>query len=294
MIEAYAFLAMFSVQLAMMSVVFPAWLVRRLRRFAPGMATERYAQLHPGRDYHRDMERVSSRFRASCWIIGAAGIALLGWFVSYTQRPDWDDGPVEALLAAYFFLQTVPLLVVAWLQVQLKKKLLAQTSPEPKRKASLQRRGLFDFVSPYTLALAGACYVLGAAYVVYIAQDPFEGFAGIGVNIGMSTLMYAAQGFIVYHLLYGKKINGIETDAAGVHAVGLAVRLCVWVCIGASIHQAVNFTLVLQDLQRWEPFAECAFLVLCAMLCVYAVALPPRGTGPEGSGHDERLAQRKL
>jgi hypothetical protein len=183
--------------------------------------------------------------------------------------------------------------VLAVFQLRMKKKLLEQTAPDPKRKASLQRRGLFDFVSPFTILLAGVCYVLFTAYVVYIAQDPFPGFAGIAVNIGAFTLLYALQGFAVYRMLYGRKINRLETDAEGLRSIGFGIRACVWVCIAGVIHQAVNFTLVLQDMQRWEPVAECAFLVLCAVLCMFV--LPARSTaGTEDPGAGERLVDPRL
>ena len=48
--------------------------------------------------------------------------------------------------------------------------------PEGKRKAILQRRGLFDFVSPFIVFLAVLSYFLFAAFVIYIRQHPFPGF----------------------------------------------------------------------------------------------------------------------
>jgi len=137
MIEAYAFLAMFAVQLVLMSVLLPAWIVERVRRKAPGVVAERYAQLNPRLDYVRAVERFAFRYRVANWLVLVAGLVLFGWFFNYTQRPDWDDGPIEALLGVCFFLQALPLLVMAWFQLRLKQKLLEQTAPEPRRKARM-------------------------------------------------------------------------------------------------------------------------------------------------------------
>jgi hypothetical protein len=273
---AYAFLAAFTWQILVMSVLYPAWFVRHIRRTMPKLPADRLAQLYPGVDPALAVERFLSRFRLANLVIAVLGLPLWGWFFRYTQRPDWDDGPIEALGSAYFFLQAVPLMVVALLQARLKKKLLAQTTAAVKRTATLRRRGLFDFVSPLVVAVAGLCYAWYAAFVFYIDQHPFPGFAGVAVNIGFMTLLYAMEGFAVYWLLYGRKINRLETDASSIRLLGLGVRACVIVCIAAVVHQSVNFMLVLQDLQRWEPFAASLFLVFCATLCMTAVIAPPR------------------
>jgi hypothetical protein len=292
MIEAYALFAVFSAQLLVASVLFPAWFIRRVRKKASSEFAERYAQLNPGVDRARAVERFVLLFRAANWAIALVGLVVLGWFFNYTQRPDWDDGPVETLVSMYFALQSLPIVFVAVAQVRFRWKVLSQTAPEPKRKATLQRRGLFDFVSPLAVLAAAVAYVLYAVYLVYIAQHPFPGFAGIGVNLGIVTLMYALQGFIVYRTLYGKKINGLETNAAAMRAMGTSVRVCVCVCTAAIVNMSINFTLVLQDMQRWEPVAASAFMVFCILLCMFVLPMPLGAQDAEGSGPG-RLAGHK-
>lgn len=289
---AYAFLAAFTLQILVMSVLYPAWFARHIRRMVPKLPAERLAQLYPGVDLRLNVERFVSRFRAANLLIAVLGVPLWAWFSRYTQRPDWDDGPVETLGAAYFFVQAAPLMVAALLHARVKKKLLGQTLPGVKRTASLRRRGLFDFVSPFVVALAGLCYVWYAVFVLYIEQHPFPGFAGVAVNIGFMTLLYAVEGFAVYWMLYGRKINRLETDVNSMRTIGLGVRACVIVCIAAVVHQTVNFTLVLQDLQRWEPFAGSLFLVFCAALCMMALVAPPRDPDAESFDSNAGLRER--
>ena len=50
MIEAYAFLAAFTVQILVMSVLYPAWFIRYVRVQATRFPAERLAQLYPGVD----------------------------------------------------------------------------------------------------------------------------------------------------------------------------------------------------------------------------------------------------
>ena len=74
-----------------------------------------------------------------------------------------------------------------------------------KRTALLERRGLFDFVSPFIVFLAVLTYLLFAAFVIYIRQHPFPGFAGL-INLVGVTLLYAFIAFTVYmHDLWEKE-----------------------------------------------------------------------------------------
>lgn len=282
MIEAYAFLAVFTVQILAMSVLLPLRLISHVRARATEFPADRFAQLYPGVDHHRILERYLSRYRVANGGIVVLGLVLLGWLFSYTQRPDWDDGPIEALVGAYFMLQLLPLCLAALITVRY-SKLLKQLL-EGKRTAVLQRRGLFDFVSPFTVFLAALSYLLFVAYVLYIAQNPFPGFAGPLINIGMMTLVYAAETFGVYTMLFGGKVSPTQPHAARMHMIGLAVKACVYICIASVVNLSLNFTLVLLDLQRWEPFGGSAFFVFAAFLIYMVFTVPPRRPEAVGLG----------
>ena len=212
------------------------------------------------------------------------GLPLLGWLFSYMRRPDWGDGPVEAIVAVYFAAQMmVQLCLVGWIVVKYSEA-LKHSSADGKRKAVLQRRGLFDFVSPFIVLLAVLSYVLFAGFVIYIQQDPFPGFAGY-FNIGVVTLVYALNAFGVYTMLYGRKTNPLETQADRVRAIGLGVKAGIYSCIACVVSISLNFTLVLLDLQRWEPFALSVFFVICALLCFAGFTAPTRRPAVNGLGY---------
>ena len=65
MIEAYAFLAAFTVQILAMSVLYPAWFIRYVRVQATSIPAERLAQLYPGVDVGHAQERFLTRYRAA-------------------------------------------------------------------------------------------------------------------------------------------------------------------------------------------------------------------------------------
>lgn len=284
MIEAHAFFAVFAIQILAMSVLYPAWFIRYTRRQAASIPAERLAQLYPGVDFGRDQERFLTRYRAVNIGIAVLGLLLLGWLFKYMQRPDWDDGPVEALVAGYFLVQALPLGFIAWSVIRF-NSVRKPSMLESKRKAVLQRRGLFDFVSPFVVVLAGLSYLLFVAFVIYILRHPFTGFAGL-ISIGAITLVYLLQGAVVYAILYGKKPNPFETHAGRLRTMGLVVKSSVYSCIACVVFVSLNFTLVLLELQRWEPFALSVFFVITTLLSIMGMLAPPRL--PEDDGLDSQ------
>jgi len=290
MIEAYAFLALFTVQILAVSVLYPAWFIRYARLQATRLPAERLAQLYPGVDLGHAQERFLKQYRALNTGIAVLGLLLLVWLSTYTRRPDWDAGRVVLLVTVYFLVaQMLPLGLVAWLGVRFNMK-HKRWLLEGKRTATLQRRGLFDFVSPFVVALAVLGYFLFAAFVIYIQQHPFPGFAGL-INIGIVTLVYAVQAIFVYTMLYGRNKNPLETHAGRLHTIGLAVTSSVYSCIVVVAYLSLNFALGLLDLQRWGPFALSLFFVITALLASMGVVAPLRQQERDGFDSDGRLTR---
>jgi hypothetical protein len=277
MIENYAFVAMFTLQILTMSLIHPAFLARYARTQAASVPVERLAQLYPGVNVDLDRERFLTLYRLINTAIAVLGLLLLGWMFGYVRSTKWDD-----MAAVYFMVQVLPICLAALRGLRY-SKMLKRTALElePRRTAVLQRRGLFDFVSPFTVFLAALSYFLFVALVIYIHQNPFPGFAGY-INIAIVTLVYALEGFAVYKLLYGKKFNPFETHAGHVRQIGLGVKACVYACIICVVFISLNFALVLLDLGSWKPFATSLCLVTSAILCFIGFATPPRP--PEGDG----------
>jgi hypothetical protein len=154
---------------------------------------------------------------------------------------------------------------------------------EGKRKAVLQRRGLFDFVSPLIVFLAALGYVLFAAFVIYMQQHPSPGFPGF-IYLGGITLVYALQAAVVYATLYGKKPYPFETYADRMRRIGLVVNSSVYMCIVCVVFVSLNGVLGLLDLHRWEPFAVSVFLVITALLSLMGMSGTRRPLEADGLG----------
>jgi hypothetical protein len=280
MIEAYAFFSVFTVQILAISVLQPVWFTKYVRVRAMTFPAEQFAQLYPGVDRIMNLERFLTLYRMLNIGITVLGVLVMGWLFSYMQRPDWDNGPVDMVVCAYFMTQMlVPVSLIVWVGVKYGK--VVRHSLATKRVAVLERRGLFDFVSPFVVFLAGVCYVLFAALVVYIQQRPFPGFAGY-INIVCITLVYAANAFGVYTLLYGKKKNPLETHEDRVRVIGVGVKGCVYSCIVCVVFMSLNFTLALFGLHQWKPFALSVFFVMIAFLSFLRLVAPLRQPVADG------------
>ena len=278
MIEAYAFMAMFLLQILTMSVLQPARLARFGRAKAAEIPDGYFAKFHPGVDRKVVIESFMSRYRAVNAGIAILGVILLAWLVREVQILDWDRAA-----AFYFMLQAAPLLLLAVLNLKQLEQ-IRHSMLEGKRTANLGRRGLFDFVSPVTVCIAILGYFLFVAYVIYLARNPYPGFDDPLIIIGAVTLVYALQAFGIYWMLYGKKMNPFETHAARMDWTGPSVKGVVYICILTVVFLSIVFSLQMLELRTWKPFAMSAFFAVCAVLSFTTMKFPPRRPDADGLG----------
>jgi hypothetical protein len=282
MIEVYLFLAVFPVQILAMSVLYPVRFARLIRAGVANISAARLAELYPGVDVWHAHESFLARYRVANGVVAVLGLLLLGWFVSHMQQPDWDAGAVGGMITAYFFLQNLPTLLMTWFTVRFNK--VHRRSPlDGKRKASLQRRAPFDFVSPLTVVLACLSFFQFVAFNFYVARDPFPGYAGPAVNIGIVTLMYVVFGFAVYWVVYLRKKNPLETHAARMRVIGGVVNCYVWMCIVVPIFLSLSFAQKLLDVPTWGPFAGTVSFLILGLINLRLIA-PPRQPEADGLG----------
>ncbi|MEO6078871.1 MAG: hypothetical protein ABIQ86_03725 [Steroidobacteraceae bacterium] len=283
MIEVYSFLAVFLVQILVMSVLYPLRLSRLVQTNLKSSSAERLAEFYPGVDVGRAHERFITRYRTANAVVAVLGLLLLGGFFSYTKRPDWDEGRLGVVLTAYCFLQYVPIILFGWFTTRF-NKVHRRSSPESKRKAILQRRGLFDFISPLTVVLAILSYSSFVAFMFYVARHPFPGFAGPLPNIGILTLGYMLLGSMVYWQIYGRKTDPLQTHANRLHTIRVTVNNIAWMFILAPIVLSLTSARRLLDLDSWSPFLGSLVFLTIGLVSFRALSAPPRQPEMEGLG----------
>jgi hypothetical protein len=263
----YAFIAVFTAQILILSVLGPVKLVGFLRAQIARFVAERAAAVDAWA-----AARVDRRLRLLGLMgmgTGVVGLLLLVGMIRYMLRPDWTDGPLEAVVPAYFALQVLPLFL-ALVTAGRFHEVLKRSLPTEKRKAILEPRGLFDFVSRSAVSLAALAYFLFVAFLLYLEQHPFPGFAGFFTNVAAITLVYAVMAIGICVTLRTRGSTPLQAHEGRMRSVGLAVRICVYSCILYVASLTLNFTLVLLDLQRWEPSLVSVVLVVLALLSLAA------------------------
>jgi|ADGO01.1.fsa_nt_gi hypothetical protein len=275
MIEVYAFVAMFALQILTMSVLHPAMLIRYSQRKAPEFPAERFPLLYAGIFRHLSAERFPSLYRAVNAVIAVLGFALLGWLFGDMRDADWSASRAIVLTVAYFVTQFMPLAVLALMGLRY-VSVLRSAAQEGKRKAVLERRGLFDFVSPFVVLIAVAVYLAFVAFMIYVIhfrETPFRGAAGYMI-LGVVTLSYLLSGGWIYKTLYGRKLNPFESHQDRVRTMGLGIRATIYTGIATDVYLPIFFTLMLVNLNAWLPLAQSAlFVVFALLICIPFVAL---------------------
>jgi hypothetical protein len=167
---------------------------------------------------------------------------------------------MNPLVVAYFLLQMTPLAYWSVTGFKHFKKLqnLLQTE---RRTATLERRGLFDFVSPFVVFLTLLCYPLVVGLVISVERDPSDAF----LYVGGITLAYAVVGFGMYASLYGKR-TPFQTHEDRMRAMAISVRGSVYTCLVIVAYLALHLMIEMLDIPLWAPFAMSVYLVTCGGL----------------------------
>jgi hypothetical protein len=274
-IETYAFFAAFVVQIVALSVLQPLWFVGIWHKEASVFPPE----LQPA--LQQRIFRHLPRLNAVNWGIAVIGFALLGAFILYVPFKAWDD-----FARFYLMLQCAPM-VIATVVFMLALKDIGGTRAEAKRTALMQRRGLFDFVSPIAVGISILCYFLYVAYLFHIAQKPFDGFAGVWVNIAGMTLTYVGYAVALWMILYGRRTHSYETREGRVNGMRFAARMMVFMSIFSVFGLSMDMTVKFFGLDRWIPFMSCVGMAIIPFVFYMALKAAPRGPGAAGpnAGH---------
>jgi hypothetical protein len=280
MFEMYGFIAAFVIQIIVFSVLGPLQLVDGLRRQIARFIAERAPAIDASAA--AQVDRRLRLFQQMGLGTAVIGLLLVAGMIRYMLRPDWTDGPLEALVPAYFLLQVLPTFLAVVIAGRF-HGLLKRSLPPEKRKALLQPRGLFDFVPRFAVALALLVYLLHMALLAYIERNPFPGFAGLLHNAVFITLLYVAMAIAIYATVRKMGASPLQGREERMHSVSIAVQVCVYSCVLGVGNISINMALILLGEQRWEPAFGSIGLVALGLLMRMALSEQlriPGGAGP--------------
>jgi hypothetical protein len=282
MIEAYAFLAAFAFQVLALSVLNPARFIRYVRGWDTRFASSRFAEMYPDFDYARWAERFATGFRAANFLIALLGLALLGWLFTLVERPAWSPVAIKATVL-FLYLQMSPFMLILLYAVVRYRKALRLPTQGTKRKATLQRRGLFDFVSPSAVVVAVLSYVLFIPFAIcvdlYVYGNTSLSKYCYGA-IASVTFVYALNSIVIYKYLYGRK-SPLVTHEGRVHTLGMTVKSSVYGSIAIVWFVVLMSFFTKLELENWRPFAVSVFMVFSVLLAFMGVTAPRKPDADE-------------
>lgn len=250
MFEMYGFIAAFAAQVLFFSVLGPLRLVDGLRAQIAQFIAERAPVIDTSAAARVDRRlRLLQRLGLGTAVVG---VLLLVAMIRYMLRPDWTDGPLEVVVPVYFLVQVLPTFLAVVTAARF-HEVLKRALPAEKRKALLQRRGLFDFVPRSAVALAILVYALHIALLAYVERNPFPHFAGLLTNAALVTLLYAVMAAGIYVTIRKMGASPLQGREERMRSASIAVQVGVYSCIVGVANISMNMALILLDEQRWEP-----------------------------------------
>lgn len=253
------FYFVFFCQILVVSLLLPFTIVGRMKTILANHPRDQYPKLYPiSPEKIHNASSYYFRMNVVVMLVGF-GLAFHGLYYETKEMMNWDN---TSVLTLYFLLQMLPLMLadVAGFKYC---RLMREADQRSTRKISLRPRRLFDFVSPALVATAVLIYLAATVLVVYVAQNPFPGFAGYANIFFITGLNLFFSGMIVWQIR-GKKRNPYQTEEDHFRQISIGVRLNVLVSILATLFLMIVFILPGLGLRQFTDVIMMVYFVLCA------------------------------
>ncbi len=138
------------------------------------------------------------------------------------------------------------------------------------RKAELQPRRLFDFISPTMFGMAILVYFAFIGFVLYIKQFDFPWFGGYWNIVGVTLLNLFFAGIIIWNL-YGKRRDPHQAYEDRKRQIELTVKSLVFISIAATLKIAISIVLGALELRHLQPIVTSLYFQLIVFIGIGTV-----------------------
>ena len=255
------FYTVFLSQVVLISFYFPRVVLSRLRYVVETYPPSDYPRLYP---VPMDVvERAQRNYRYMNLLALLAGLALvvIGVYSPSEDMLNWDS---ISVLGIYFLLQYSPMIIAATAGFTY-FNLMRKTDSRSTRTAQLQRRRLFDFVSPTIVGTAIFAYFAFVLFIIYIRQFEFPWFGGYSNIFGMTAVNVFFAAMIV-RTLYGKKKDPYQAYEDRMRQIELVLKILFLSSIMATLFITIAVTLHAFELQHLIPVSLSLYFQLVAVI----------------------------
>ena len=255
------FYAAYALQITVISIVVPMWIKNRLQQMLKAHPPTEYPKLYPvspGR-----IASTLTHFSLLNALVVLMGLAILGhvMFTAQEELLGWDN---QGALIVYFLLQYLPFLYLGSQGFRY-HQMMRQMNTSSERKAQLMPRNLADHVSPVWFVVIGLSALSYIGTVVYIAQDPFEGFAGYW-NILYVCLLNLFFWVMIRAQLHGKKHDPHQSHHDRLQQQQLICQVLVIGWLMANLFLTSNMWLAKLDMRDLNVVIQSLYFTLITLL----------------------------
>lgn len=261
------FYGVFLAQIFLASIYFPMKIRKRILYVLKNYPPKDYPKLYPKPSDFYAEKAARNGLKAYKYInlaIAGIGLGILGWGLisGYTPSPLGGD---EIFVMFYFILQASPLFYLE-LKGYKQYKRMRQTNLGGARKAELNPRKLFDFISPFLVALAVILFIGWVAFYLYStgfdAHWEADVYGTLGAITGMNLLFIA----LIAKYMFGKKLNPYQAYADRLKQIETIVKTSVFASIAASIFLTI-FNLADEfGFELYDPVLTSVYLQIALFL----------------------------
>ncbi len=252
------FYVVFLGQILLISFYFPRKMLGQMRYVINTYPPSTYPKLYPKPiEFY---EKALRNYRLVNQLLLVAGLLLLALLIGYPRSGEWD-GPIVFTCFIFQFLPVMRLDLSSLKHFRLMRKANSRTT----RRAELQPRRLFDFVSPALLALAALVYVAFIVLIIYIDQFEFSWFGGYWNIVGTTAINLVFAGIVIWKM-YGKKLDPHQAYEDRMRHIEVTVKTLLLISIVATLFIAITIVLASLDLRNFEPIAMSLYLQLIVFL----------------------------
>jgi hypothetical protein len=258
------FYIIFISQIWLISYYYPQQVVARIKYVIKNFPPEDYSKLYP--EPPKKVESLQKTYIYFNYVVAIVGLAIMSYFGLFTSNT--TDKYLEHIPLMYGMSQFIPLIlleVLGYKQLSLMRKMDNRTN----RKAILQPRRLFDYVSPILVVAAALMYVIITAFELYMTQ--FTITFDLLVKLGSITLTNILFIGITLFNLYGKKLDPFQASEDRIKQVKFSIRSLIFISIFVSLFMMAQTLVNTFDLNYLEIIINSLYFQILAIFSMGAI-----------------------
>jgi len=259
------FYLVFLSQIFVLSYYYPQKFYQRMRYVTENYPPSKYPKLYPklsGPDADEAVKKWPRKYRLVNMLILLAGFILLGAALLFGYTP--HGGGEEIIVVLYAALQFLPFIILEISEFK-QSRLMRKENLATTRKADLQPRRFFDFISPVTFGAAVVILVAYVVYELYLHDFDVSGDSDLFYNLAVIAGLHIYFAVLIIWQVYGKKINPYQAGKDRRNDMKTIVKTMVYTSIAMSVLLITIAVIKEYNLDYLEPVIMSIYFQILAI-----------------------------